>query len=274
MASTPRRTKTANRAVTLSPYFSRAGYIAPHTTALQSDSGFVSDDGDDDDSFDSELFPCDPLFCYYFRSFLVLYRQLAVLKPALMQERVSDDPWKLLVAVTLLNKTSGRLAILVFWKIIGKWATPWALSQADTAELTAIIQSLGTQNIRARRLINLSKRYLEDPPRLPDLRPSTPRAPSSCCPPKRDRYPPTPISHLPGAGPYALDSYRIFCTVGHPSTAEEWKIVMPSDKELIRYLRWKWAFIERKEWAPMLGVIRPVTLAYLKSLVSELNINL
>jgi methyl-CpG-binding domain protein 4 len=44
-------------------------------------------------------------------------------------------------------------------------------------------------------------------------------------------YPPTSISHYPGIGRYALDSYRIFCTA-----SEEWKEVMPEDKELIRYL--------------------------------------
>jgi hypothetical protein len=44
-------------------------------------------------------------------------------------EVVAHDPWKLLIAVTLLNKTSGKLAIPVFWKILAKWSTPWALSQ-------------------------------------------------------------------------------------------------------------------------------------------------
>jgi hypothetical protein len=44
-------------------------------------------------------------------------------------------------------------------------------------------------------------------------------------------YPPTAISHLPGCGKYALDSYRIFCMGG-----EEWKHVMPEDKELNKYL--------------------------------------
>jgi hypothetical protein len=44
-------------------------------------------------------------------------------------------------------------------------------------------------------------------------------------------YPRTAISHLPGCGKYALDSYRIFCIGGG-----EWKSVLPDDKELKKYL--------------------------------------
>ena len=167
-----------------------------------------------------------------------------------LPEQLARDPWKLLVAVTLLNKTTGRLAIPILWKVLDRWPDPWALSQgvpawksrvqlvipeypADQPELLSTIQSLGTQNIRSRRLINMSMAYLHDPPALPDLRPSQPRLPS---PVKSRRYPATPISHLPGTGPYALDSYRIFCTVCHDPLSQEWKYVLPSDKELVRYL--------------------------------------
>ncbi|KAF7293853.1 hypothetical protein HMN09_01181300 [Mycena chlorophos] len=54
---------------------------------------------------------------------------LKPLKPLLIQESLKDDPWKVLIAVTLLNKTSGALAIPVFWKLIEQWPTPFALSQ-------------------------------------------------------------------------------------------------------------------------------------------------
>jgi len=111
---------------------------------------------------------------------------------------------------------------------------------AHVDELTAMINHLGTQRVRAKRLIDMSRRYLQDPPSIYDLRPS--RASSS--PQRKSRffasrpplYPSTPISHLPGAGTYALDSYRIFCTASDNPTSEEWKSVMPTDKELIRYL--------------------------------------
>ena len=52
-----------------------------------------------------------------------------VLTFGLYPESVADDPWKLLISVTLLNKTSGKLAIPVFWDILNKWPTPLALSQ-------------------------------------------------------------------------------------------------------------------------------------------------
>jgi methyl-CpG-binding domain protein 4 len=103
---------------------------------------------------------------------------------------------------------------------------------ASESDLVALLRPLGTQNVRAKRLISLSRAYLQDPPSHRDERPSRALgAPIS--PRKRKKYPPTPISHLPGAGAYALDSYRIFC-MGPGS--EEWKEVNPSDKELIRYL--------------------------------------
>jgi hypothetical protein len=50
-----------------------------------------------------------------------------VLTPKL--ERVADDPWKLLVAVSLLNKTSGRSAVPIFWTLINRWPTPESLAK-------------------------------------------------------------------------------------------------------------------------------------------------
>ncbi|KAJ6604788.1 DNA glycosylase [Mycena vulgaris] len=198
-----------------------------------------------------------------------LNERLMQLKPSLIQETVADDPWKLLVAITLLNKTSGKLAIPVFWSIMATWPNAWALSQASESDLVALIRPLGTQNIRAKRLISLSRAYLQDPPSHRDERPSRAvGAPIS--PRKREKYPPTPISHLPGAGAYALDSYRIVC-LGPGS--EEWKDVNPSDKELIRYLKWKWAAIENKQWAPGTGVGCTADLSYIQALVSELELH-
>ena len=65
------------------------------------------------------------------------------------------------------------------------------------------------------------------------------------------------IAHLPGVGAYALDSWRIFCRDslrGRPSAMlqlhakgaiateldQEWATVLPTDKELRAYLRWRW----------------------------------
>ncbi|KAK0465172.1 DNA glycosylase, partial [Desarmillaria tabescens] len=140
-------------------------------------------------------------------------------------ELVAHDPWKLIIAVTLLNKTSGKLAIPVFWELVDRWPTPLSLSQASDEELVDLIHPLGTQTIRAKRLIEMSKSYLLDPPSPYD----------------RKKYPPTPISHLPGTGRYALDSYRIFCTAYEDPSSQEWKAIVPSDKKLVQYIKWKWA---------------------------------
>ena len=108
---------------------------------------------------------------------------------------------------------------------------------AKEEEVIAVIRHLGTQSVRSKRLILLSRAYLQDPPSIYDLRSSKANKMSS---PSTLRttavYPATPISHLPGTGRYALDSYRIFCTQKHDFNSEEWKSVLPTDKELIRYL--------------------------------------
>ena len=86
----------------------------------------------------------------------------------------------------------------------------------------------------------MSKVYIVDPPSENDARPSRTafrtNQPTNLLRSKGHRYLSTPISHLPGTGPYALDSYRIFCTSHQNPYCEEWKTVQPTDKELILYL--------------------------------------
>lgn len=49
----------------------------------------------------------------------------------LLEEQIAGSPWKLLVVVTLLNKTAGKLAIPTFWRILAKWPTPLELSKGN-----------------------------------------------------------------------------------------------------------------------------------------------
>ncbi|KAG7450374.1 uncharacterized protein BT62DRAFT_1072460 [Guyanagaster necrorhizus] len=194
-----------------------------------------------------------------------------------LTELVAHDPWKLIIAVTLLNKTSGKLAIPVFWDLVDRWPTPLSLSQANVEELAGFIRPLGTQTIRAKRLIEMSKSYLLDPPSTYDVRSSKPELlPSSASfssgqgsPTKRIKYPPTPISHLPGTGRYALDSYRLFCTAYEDPSSQDWKTVIPSDKKLVQYVKWRWAVEECKEWTH--GITSAATPTYLRTLISELR---
>lgn len=66
----------------------------------------------------------------FFQS-LKLKRLYSTLKPTRNPELVADDPWKLLVAVSLLNKTSGRCAVPIFWTLIDRWPTPQSLAKGQ-----------------------------------------------------------------------------------------------------------------------------------------------
>lgn len=146
----------------------------------------------------------------------------------------------MLIAVRLLNVTTGKAAIPVFCKIISRWPTPQDLVHgrscycvcllygaddkipAPQNELVELLRPLGLYNKRARWLKDVSERFLEDRPT-----PCCPGTPSDEC-----IAPAEPHLYYPGVGPYALDSLRIFCV----GDKDEWKRVMPQDKELVRYL--------------------------------------
>ena len=116
------------------------------------------------------------------------------------------------------------------------------------------MKDLGFGEKRSQRLIDISRTFVTDPPDSARPRPSRgyttalfvsgtalesesssgsgfASGTDSAIEVRKVRYPPTPVSHLPGCGQYALDSYRIFC-----GGAEEWKRVRPSDKELTKCL--------------------------------------
>ena len=78
------------------------------------------------------------------------------------------------------------------------------------------------------------------------------------------------VGHMPGIGAYAIDSWRIFCrdqlmgvesSLGKYPVADErkgeeisgeWATVVPNDKELRAYLRWRWLRCGW-EWDPLTG---------------------
>ena len=110
--------------------------------------------------------------------------------------------------------------------------------KAPYSLLFELLKDLGLGEVRTRRLVAISQTFVEEPP--DKMRPRLSRGTTTVI--RRDcargyiavhtvKYPPTPVSHIPGCGPYALDSYRIFCVEG-----DEWKRVRPQDKELIKYL--------------------------------------
>ncbi|OJD31113.1 methyl-binding domain-containing protein 4 [Diplodia corticola] len=187
----------------------------------------------------------------------------------LIQEDLAHEPFKFLVAVMFLNKTKGSCAIPKFRNFIAQYPTPDDLAHANVLDITAILRPLGMQNVRANILIEFAKRWLLDPPRpgrrhrsmnypgkglQKDIRPGEVLSDAD---PRVAAY---EIAHLPGCGPYALDSWRIFCRdefrgvaldyngagVGDEGFEPEWKRVRPKDKELRAFLRWMWL---REGWA-------------------------
>ncbi|KAG9102307.1 hypothetical protein FS749_007190 [Ceratobasidium sp. UAMH 11750] len=273
-----------------------------------------------------------------------LAQTLRSIKPELVQEKVRDDPWKIIVATTLLNKTTGRAALPVYWKLLEQWPTPRALAQAAAPSLTRMLQHLGTQSLRTERLMRLSNAYVMHPPHLltpvakaTSSQPSSPDLPvpssfikstqtseaSSLAEFPRQFSPKeyraiqqaTPIAHLPFAGPYAIDSFRIYSPDlpggGAPTRVEEqleriarlpkvakgqverddfdetplwydpgllrvngdddaeWRQVRPDDKELRRYLVWRWA-IEGVAYNPEAGhTFGPASWLYLNYLIRK-----
>lgn len=177
------------------------------------------------------------------------------LRPAgygLIQERIQDSLYALVVQVILWNQTHGKAARPVLFHILTLYPTPFHLSQARLNELTEILQPLGLHNVRAKRLISLAEAWIAAPPckerryrrlHYPDRGCGTDVKPNEILELDDEREG-WEIAHLPGMGPYALDSYRIFyrdrlrdIDGGEP----EWKRVLPLDKDLKPYLKWRWA---------------------------------
>ncbi|KAI0642479.1 DNA glycosylase [Trametes meyenii] len=211
----------------------------------------------------------NPGFLCFYEEFLRAMHELYEAKPILIQEHVSSSPWKVLVAVTLLNKTAGKKSIPVFFEIMERWPTPTALAEAPVGLLCELVRDLGLGQVRTNRLITLSQIYIDQPPLPTVLYPSRGKVtvPSlDGLNTKEVQYPPTPISHIPGCGPYALDSYRIFC-----GGEGEWKFVRPRDKELVKYLQWKWAIEVYRQWDPLYGPGDTVDLDYIRSMTTSLT---
>ncbi|KAG9119220.1 hypothetical protein FRC07_005841 [Ceratobasidium sp. 392] len=286
-----------------------------------------------------------------------LAKALGRIKPELVQEKVRDNPWKIVVATTLLNKTSGKVALPVYWKLLDQWPTPTALSQAAAPVLTEMLRPLGTQSLRTQRLMRLSNAYVMHPPQLPTPTITEATSSQSTFEPASSSPPPSPsldlsvphpflistqnpqtsiskiyprnfspkeykavqqasaIAHLPFAGPYTIDSFRIFSPSlsggGAPAHVDEqlkriahlpkvpkdqierddfdetptwyepellradgdedaeWRQVRPDDKELRRYLVWRWA-IEGVAYKPEEAhTFEPASWLYLNYLIRK-----
>lgn len=208
----------------------------------------------------------------------------------LVQERLCHEPFRLLIAVTFLNKTRGKVALPVCYDLFERYPTPEDLANANPGELGFLIRGLGLQNQRGARMIKLAQLWVGKPPqkgkryrrlhypRKNDGKDVKHNEPISDDDPRVAWE----IAHLPGAGAYALDSWRIFCRdelrglpTGLPrifcpemvekELQKEWTRVLPLDKELRAYLRWRWLRLGWK-WDPVTGERHQVEPAFLDKL--------
>jgi endonuclease III len=194
----------------------------------------------------------------------------------LVQETLASHPFRLLLATIFLNRTRGSEALPVFYKFLSLYPTPSALASAEQSDIVSLIHGLGFQNQRAGKCIALAKMWIDRPPekgkryrkRDYPLKGDGADIVADEVVDEADTRVAWEIAHLPGCGPYALDSWRIFCRDEVRGLADnwkgtgcgdrnglgieddeavdlelfepEWKRVLPMDKELRAYLTWMW----------------------------------
>ncbi|PNS17800.1 hypothetical protein CAC42_3195 [Sphaceloma murrayae] len=193
----------------------------------------------------------------------------------IVQERLWQDPYRLLLATMFLNKTAGKSAMPIFNQLLEAYPTPQALAEAEWDNVFEIIKSLGLQKIRTKKLITFAQMWIESPPckgrryrayNYPMKKNGSDIKPGQILDfDDQDCTGALEIAHLFGCGEYAYDSWRIFCrdvlrgvAIGYngegaePDFEPEWQRVVPKDKELRACLRWMW-LREGWDWDPVTG---------------------
>ncbi|KAK4207252.1 hypothetical protein QBC37DRAFT_456168, partial [Rhypophila decipiens] len=169
----------------------------------------------------------------------------------LIQEELASDPFRLLVAITFLIRTSGKAAIPVFRELVSRFPTPAAIAIADPAEITALIHPLGLSVVRTAKIQKYARLWLTNPPcrERRYLVKNYPLPGDGDFATAGQEFGPEPdtlgtggdqdsdsavarrksavgyaweIGHLT-QGRYALDSWRIFCRDVLLGRAENWK---------------------------------------------------
>lgn len=104
------------------------------------------------------------------------------------------DEWRVLVACVCLNLCSARVARGVVMRILSRWPVPSAMSRAGD-DLERLLKPLGLSERRAKNLRGLSADWGI-----------------------------VRIEELPGVGPYALESVRVFCRGELPDKVGDRKV--------------------------------------------------
>ena len=173
----------------------------------------------------------------------------------LIQERYTHSLYALVIQAILWNQTAGRAARPVLEAILERYPEPKALADANQSDLVDLLYPIGLHNQRAARLIKLGQAWVAAPPckERRYVRRDYPNkgdgrdAKQGEALAEDDGRKGWEIAHLPGMGPYALDSYRMFYrdklrgVEGVDGVEPEWKRVRAGDKDLKAWLIWRWA---------------------------------
>lgn len=124
----------------------------------------------------------------------------------LFQEHLLTQPFWMVVACCLVNRTTWEVARLAHSRLKLRYGGPEGLSAADPEDLQPVIKRLGLWRQRSRSLVNLARTWVDKPPLTSD-----------------------DVAALPGCGRYAADSWAIFI--------EDRLDVEPDDGKLNWYLR-------------------------------------
>jgi len=128
-----------------------------------------------------------------------------MIKGVLFQEELCKDPFWMLVACVLVNRTKWKQAEPVFEKLRAKYVTSENLAKEKPANLFDVVKILGFGNSRAISLPRMAQDYIRIDPIYSDE-----------------------IPRLHGCGKYAADSWAIF--------VEGRRDVEPTDVELKGWL--------------------------------------
>ena len=101
----------------------------------------------------------------------------------IIQERYSDDPWKVLICCILLNQTNNKQVRPLIEDFFIKWSNPLSVRTEDKDRISTFIKPTGFQNIKADRIIRFSNEWAKG---------------------NRD------LQKLPGIGDYGREAWRIF----------------------------------------------------------------
>lgn len=117
----------------------------------------------------------------------------------LIQEDFLDDRWKMMVACILLNQTNNKQVRPILDNLFSLIPGPEKAISTRPEDIAEIIKSTGFQNVKAERIIKLSRKWIDgfiDP------------------------------SELPGIGKYGKDSWEIFVNQNHRIDTQDKKLKM------------------------------------------------